>query len=81
MSGNDEKLSTLLNDLNQLAEHLHQRGERSLKLSKQFEANAQKDAGNRAFDLNQAKMLDYQHSLLHEIGNLVDKLIKQYQEP
>ncbi|MBO0779826.1 MAG: hypothetical protein J2P37_13465, partial [Ktedonobacteraceae bacterium] len=66
---------------NQLAEHLHKRGDRSLQLSRQFEANAQKDAGNREFDLNQAKMLDYQHNLFHEIGNLVDKLVKQYDRP
>ncbi|HET8852174.1 MAG TPA: hypothetical protein VFN02_06580 [Ktedonobacteraceae bacterium] len=79
MTSSDEKLSALLKDLNQLSEHLHKRGERSLMLSKQFAANAQKDASNREFDLNQAKMLDYQHSLLHEIGNLVDKLIKRYE--
>jgi len=79
MTSDNEKLSALLNDLNELAEHLHKRGERSLMLSRQFEANAQKDAGNREFDFNQAKMLDYQHNLLHEIGNLVDKLIKQYE--
>lgn len=79
MPTNDEKLKALLGDLNQLAEHLHKRGERSLQLSKQFEANAQKDAGSRDFDLSQAKMLDYQHNLLHEIGNLVDKIIKQYE--
>ena len=79
MTGNNDKLSALLGDLHELAEHLHKRGERSLQISKQFEANAQRDAGNRDFDLSQAKMLDYQHNLLHEIGNLVDKLIKQYE--
>jgi hypothetical protein len=79
MPGSDEKLSALLEDLHQLSGHLHNRGERSLTLSKQFTANAERDAGNRDFDLNQAKMLDYQHDLLHEIGNLVDKLIKQYE--
>ena len=78
MPTSEEKLNALLKDLNQLSEHLHKRGEHSLKLSKQFTANAQKDAGNREFDLNQAKMLDYQHNLFHEIGNLVDKLMKQH---
>jgi hypothetical protein len=79
MPDSEEKLKALLNDLHELSDYLHQRGERSLKLSQQFTANAQKDAGNREFDLNQARMLDYQHSLWHEIGNLVDKLIKQYE--
>ena len=80
MPGSDEKMSALLEDLHELSRHLHNRGERSLTLSKQFASNAERDAGNRAFDLNQAKMLDYQHNLLHEIGNLVDKLIKQYDQ-
>jgi hypothetical protein len=75
----EEKFQALLHDLHQLSEHLHHRGEHSLQLSQKFSANAQKDSGNRAFDENQAKMLDYQHSLLHEIGNLVDKLVKQYE--
>lgn len=79
MPDSEEKLKALLNDLHELSDYLHQRGERSLKLSQQFAANAQKDASNREFDLNQARMLDYQHSLWHEIGNLVDKLIKQYE--
>ena len=79
MASNDEKLNSLLKDLNQLSDHLHKRGERSLLLSQQFAANAQKNPGNRDFDLNQSKMLDYQHNLFHEIGNLVDKLIKQYE--
>jgi hypothetical protein len=81
MNSSNEKMSSLLKDLYQLAEHLHKRGERSLLLARQFEANAQKDASNREFDLSQAKMLDYQHSLLHEIGNLVDKLVKQHDRP
>jgi hypothetical protein len=79
MPDSEERLKALLNDLHELSDYLHQRGERSLKLSQQFTVNAQKDASNREFDLNQARMLDYQHSLWHEIGNLVDKLIKQYE--
>jgi hypothetical protein len=78
-NGNDN-LNALLKDLNELSAHLHKRGERSLVLSRQFTANADKDASNREFDLNQAKMLAYQHDLLHEIGNLVDKIVKQYEK-
>src|SRR5215470_4851513 len=74
----EEKLVALLKDLQELATYLHSRGDRTLALSRQFEANAQKDRSSREFDLNQARMLDYQHHLWHEIGNLVEKLIKQY---
>jgi len=79
MASSNEKLSALLKDLNELSTYLHKRGERSLALSQQFATNAQKDIGNREFDLNQARMLDYQHNLFHEIGNLVDKIIRQYE--
>lgn len=79
MPGDEEKLKALLSDLHELAGYLHGRGDKSLALSRQFEANAKKDTSNREFDLNQARMLDYQHNMLHEIGNLVDKLIKQYE--
>ncbi len=78
MVSSDEKLSALLKDLNELATYLHKRGEHSLVLSQRFTTNAQKDTANREFDLNQARMLDYQHTLFHEVGNLVDKIIKQY---
>ena len=80
MVSSDEKLNALLKDLNELATYLHKRGEHSLTLSQQFAANAQKDAANRDFDLNQARMLDYQHTLFHEVGNLVDKIIKQHEQ-
>jgi hypothetical protein len=79
MSTSEEKLEALLKDLHELATYLHGRGEKSLALSKQFETNAQKDSGNRAFDLNQARMLDYQHHIWHEIGNKVDQLLKLYE--
>lgn len=79
MATPEEKLKGLLSDLHELTDYLHGRGEKTLAMSKQFEANAQKDPSNRAFDLNQAKMLDYQHHLWHEVGNLVEKLIKQYE--
>lgn len=78
MASENEKYKALYKDLEELSAHLHKRGERSLQLSKQFSANAQKDASNREFDLNQAKMLDYQHDLFHEIGNLVEKIMKKH---
>ncbi|QBD80427.1 hypothetical protein EPA93_32425 [Ktedonosporobacter rubrisoli] len=79
MPTSDEKLKGLVQDLYELTNYLHGRGEKSLQLAKRFEENAQKDPGNREFDLSQAKMLDYQHHIWHEIGNLVDKLIKKYE--
>jgi hypothetical protein len=78
MPTSDEKLEALLSDLHELSGYLHGRGDKTLTLARQFEANAKKDASNREFDLNQARMLDYQHNLWHEVGNLVDKLLKQY---
>ncbi len=79
MATNEQKFTALLQDLHELSTYLHGRGDKTLALSKQFEANAKKDSGNRDFDLNQARMLDYQHHNWHEVGNLVDKLIKQYE--
>ncbi len=79
MPGNEEKLDALLKDLRELTTYLHGRGDKTLALSKQFEENARKDTSNREFDLNQSRMLDYQHNLWHEIGNLVDKMLKQYE--
>lgn len=78
MPTSEEKLTVLLNDLHELAIYLHNRGDKTLALSRQFEDHAQKDASNRDFDLNQARMLDYQHHIWHEIGNMVEKLIKKY---
>lgn len=76
----NDKLVALLADLHELAAYLHSRGDKTLKLSRQFAENAQKDTGNRDFDLNQSRMLDYQHSLWHEIGNMVEKLIKRHEK-
>ena len=78
MASSEEKLNALLGDLHELTTYLHGRGEKTLALSKQFEEHAKKDTSNGDFDLNQAKMLDYQHHIWHEIGNIVEKLIKQY---
>jgi len=80
MATSDEKLTALLNNLHEMAEYLHSQGERNLALSKRFEENAQEDPSNREYDLTQAKMLDYQHYIWHEIGNMVEKLIKKYEK-
>ncbi len=80
MPTSEEKFASLLQDLQQLATYLHGRGDKTLALSRQFEENAKKDPSNREFDLRQATMLDYQHHIWHEIGNMVDKLIKQYNQ-
>jgi hypothetical protein len=79
MSASDTKLDELLHDLRELERYLHERGEKARILSLQFAEHAKKDPSNREFDLNQARMLDYQHTLWHEIGNLVEKLIKKYE--
>ncbi|GCF10442.1 hypothetical protein [Dictyobacter arantiisoli] len=76
----EEKFDALLKDLNDLGIYLHGRGDKTHALSQQFAENAKKDASNREFDLNQSRMLDYQHHLWHEIGGLVEKLIKQYED-
>lgn len=68
MANSEEKLASLLKDLEELTTYLHGRGDKTLALSKQFEAHAKVDASNREFDLRQATMLDYQHHLWHEIG-------------
>jgi hypothetical protein len=47
-------------------------------MSKRFEENARNDPANREFDQRQATMLDYQHHIWHEIGNMVEKVLKKY---
>ncbi len=78
MATAEEKFAALIEDLYQLADYLHSRGDKTLKLAKQFEENAKQDSANREFDLRQATMLDYQHHIWHEIGNMVEKLVKQH---
>ena len=80
MATSEEKFQALMADLYELAGYLHSRGEKTLKLSKQFEENAKRDSGNREFDLRQATMLDYQHHVWHEIGNMVEKLVKKHDQ-
>jgi len=75
----DKKLNELLHDIQELAVYMHERGEKTLALSLQFAENAKKDSSNREFDLNQSRMLDYQHNLWHEMGNLIEKVIKKYE--
>ena len=80
MPTSEEKLAALLEDLHELASYLHGRGDKTLAMSKQFEENAKRDPSNRDFDLRQATMLDYQHHIWHEIGNMVEKIIKQHEQ-
>ncbi|HEV2580276.1 MAG TPA: hypothetical protein VGT44_05440 [Ktedonobacteraceae bacterium] len=80
MPTGDEKLTALLADLREMASYLHGQGEKKLALARRFEEDAKKDAANREFDLSQAKMLDYQHYIWHEIANMVEKLVKQYEK-
>jgi len=80
MATSEEKLASLLKDLQELGIYLHGQGEKKLTLARRFEENARQDASNREYDLNQAKMLDYQHYIWHEIGHMVDKLIKKYEK-
>lgn len=79
MTTEEEKFAALIEDLHQLAAYLHSRGDKTLKLSQQFAENARRDTSNKEYDLRQATMLDYQHHIWHEIGNMVEKLIKQHE--
>ena len=79
MAQEEEKFAALIKDLHELAAYLHSRGDRTLKLSQQFAENARRDTSNKEYDLRQATMLDYQHHIWHEIGNMVEKLIKQHE--
>jgi hypothetical protein len=76
-----EALRALLRDLNDLSAYLHGRGQNAYQLAQRFLENAQreKDQQTRAFDEQQAKMLDYQHYIWHEIAGMVEKLTNQYQ--
>jgi hypothetical protein len=79
MATAEEKFAALIEDLHQLAAYLHSRGDKTLKLSQQFAENARRDTSNKEYDLRQSTMLDYQHHAWHEIGNMVEKLIKQHE--
>ena len=77
-----ETLRALLADLNELAEYLQGRGQNAYTLAQRFLENAQRgqDQKTRAFDEQQARMLDYQRYIWYEIAGLVEKLVKKYQQ-
>jgi hypothetical protein len=79
MPSSEEKFNALMQDLHDFSADLHTQANKKRLMSQQFEANAKRDAANRDFDLIQARLLDYEHQLLHDIGNMVEKLIKQYE--
>ncbi len=79
MPSYEEKFNALLHDLYQFAADLHTQGNKKRLMAQQFEANAKRDPENREFDLTQARLLDYEHQLLHDIGNMVERLIKEYE--
>ncbi|HLI07030.1 MAG TPA: hypothetical protein VKV40_10735 [Ktedonobacteraceae bacterium] len=79
MPSSEEKLNALLQDLHEFAADLRTQGNKKRLMAQQFEANARRDPANRDFDLAQARLLDYEHQLLHDIGNMVERLIKQYE--
>ena len=79
MPSSEEKFNALLQDLHELATDLHTQGNKKRLMAQQFEANARRDPASRDFDLTQARLLDYEHQLLHDIGNMVERLIKQYE--
>ena len=77
-----ETLRALLLDLNELGDYLHERGQHAYTLAQRFLENARReqDQKTRTFDEQQARMLDYQRYIWHEIAGLVEKLTSKYQE-
>ena len=73
-----ERLAALLRDLATLQAYLQERGRHSYDLAQKFMANAQRDAGSRAYDERQATMLEYQHYIWHEIAGRVSQLLVAY---
>ena len=80
MPTGEEKFDALMKDLQAFETDLRTQASKKRLLAQQFEANAKKDPANRDFDLTQSRMLDYQHQLLNDIGNIVEKLIKQHEK-
>ena len=76
-----EALDALLRDLNELTKYLHERGQNAYTLAQRFldTARQEKDQKVRTFDEQQARMLDYQHYIWHEIAGMVEKLAHRYQ--
>jgi hypothetical protein len=77
-----ETLAALLQDLDELSAYLHERGQNAYTLAQRFLENARReqDQKTKIFDEQQARMLDYQRYIWHEIAGLVEKLIGKYQE-
>ncbi len=76
----EAKLRSLLGDLETLRQYLDERGRHTYELAQRFLANAQRDAGSRAYDERQATMLEYQHYIWHEIAGRVAQLLVAYGE-
>jgi hypothetical protein len=76
-----ETLRALLRDLSELSEYLHERGQNAYTLAQRFLENARReqDQKTRTFDEQQARMLDYQRYIWHEIAGLVEKLMSKYE--
>ena len=76
-----ETLRALLRDLGALSNYLHERGQNAYTLAQRFLENARReqDQKTRAFDEQQARMLDYQRYIWHEIAGLVEKLTSKYE--
>ena len=76
------RLGALLHDLNELAEYLHGRGQNAYTLAQRFLENVRReqDQKTKAFDEQQARMLDYQRYIWYEIAGLVEKLTSKYHE-
>jgi hypothetical protein len=77
-----ETLQALLDDLDKLSAYLHERGQNAYTLAQRFLENARReqDQKTKTFDEQQARMLDYQRYIWHEIAGLVEKLTSKYQE-
>ncbi|HEU5349604.1 MAG TPA: hypothetical protein VFU63_13415 [Ktedonobacterales bacterium] len=73
------RLAALLRDLETLQAYLKERGRHSYELAQKFMANAQRDAGSRAYDERQATMLEYQHYIWNEIAGRVSQLLMAYE--
>ena len=75
-----ETLQAILRDLGELSNYLHERGQNAYTLAQRFLENARReqDQKTRTFDEQQARMLDYQRYIWHEIAGLVEKLMSKY---
>src|SRR3954451_3493904 len=74
----EEKLRSLLGDLETLRQYLDERGRHTYELAQRFLTNAQRDPSARAYDERQATMLEYQHYIWHEIAGRVSQLLVAY---